>query len=173
MAATVNARIFTGASEGTGADAETGIKFNKEDTQTGTTAISKPSSTGTNYSWKKSLGLRVTAGGGSTSLSNRKIRWASAPSTGLTGFFKDGGATYAQATGSDFTDDTTGNATAPSTYTALSTTMQTWDATSEAATDSDRNGNFVLVVLGVGSNYAGGAGSAISLPNLELQYDEA
>lgn len=174
MAATVQARIFTGASEGTGASAEGGVVFNREDTATGTTAVPKPTATGTNYSWYKNLGLYVTAGGGSTSISNRKIRMATAPSTGLTLHFKDGTTTYTQAaSGNKPTDDAAANDATPSTYTAMTTSFQTWDAASAAATNTTRNGNFVKVIGGVANNYAGGAGAGIALPNLELQYDEA
>ena len=174
MAATVIIYISTGAGP-TNADAEaTGIKFNREDTPTGTAPIPKPTAAGTNYSWYKTLYLNVTAGGGTTSLSNRKIRFATSPSTGLTGFFKDGGDTYAQATsGNKPSDNGTTNDATPSTYTALTTSFQNYDTASEAATNSTRNGNYVLAVSGVSNNYAGGAGSAIALPNLELQYDEA
>lgn len=173
MAAVVNARYHSGASEGAGADAETGIKFNREDTQTGTTPVPKPTATGTAYSWLKTGSLRVTSGGGATSLSNRKTRVASAPTAGLKLHFKDGGDTYAQSTSGNMPADAGTDGAVPATFTEMSTTFQTWDATSEAATDSTRNGNLIIFVLGVDSTYAGGAGSAIALPNIELQYDEA
>lgn len=170
MAATVQARIFT---EGSGANAETGIVFNREDSQSGTTPVPKPTATGTNYSWYKNLALYVTAGGGSTSLSNRKARITASPAAGLLLCFKDGGATYVQATGSNKpADNTSANGAVPTGWTQLTTTFQTWDATSVAATNNARNGNFVQVLLGVDATYAGGAGSNIALPTLELQYDE-
>lgn len=174
MAATVKVYINTGAGP-TIADAEaTGIKFNREDTATGTTPIPKPTAAGTNYSWYKTLMLYVESGGGSTSLSNRGIRFATSPSTGLTGFFKDGSTTYTQATsGNKPADNGTTNDAAPATFTALTTSFQTWNAASAAATNTTRNGNYVQVVAGVSNNYAGGAGSAIALPNIETQYDEA
>lgn len=174
MAAVVKVYIATGAGPTT-ADAEaTGIKFNREDTAVGTTPIPKPTAAGTNYSWYKSLFLYVESGGGSTSLSNRKIRFATAPTTGLTADFKDGGATYTQATsGNKPADDGTTDGAVPATYTSLTTTFQNYDTASVAATNTTRNGNYVLVVGGVSNNYAGGAGSAVALPNIELQYDEA
>lgn len=173
MAATVQAQISTGATP-TVANAETGVAFGLADAQDASgSPILKPSGTGTNYSYYKTLHLQVTAGGGSTSISDRKIRFASTPTTGLYGFFKDGGTTYTQATGANKPADTTAsNGAVPSGYTALSTTFQTWDATSAAATTGQRNGNYVIVVVGVGGDYAGGAGSAIALPNIELQYLE-
>ena len=172
--ATVQARVFTGASEGTGASAEGGVKFNREDTASGTTPIPKPTATGTNYSWNKNLGLYVTGGGGSTAITNRKVALAAAAATGLTLHFKDGGATYAQATsGNKPTDDGAANGATPTGFTAMTTSYQTWDAASEAATDSDRNGNLVTVVLGVDNTYAGGASTNVTLPDISLQYDEA
>lgn len=174
MAATVQANYYSGASEGTGATAETGIKYNKEDTQTGTTPVTKPNIASTAYSWLKSLALRVTAGGGSTSISNRKIRIATALAAGLTLFFKDGGATYAQSTsGNAPADNGTTNDATPATFTAMTTTFQSWDAASAAAVNSARNGNLVLTAAGVSNLYVGGAGNAITLPNIEMQYDEA
>ena len=174
MAASTKINISTGAGP-TNADAEaTGIKFNREDTATGTTAVPKPTAAGTNYSFYKTLYLNVESGGGSTSISNRAIRYASSPSAGLTVFFKDGGDTYTQATsGNRPADNGTTNDATPATYTAMTTSFQNYDTASEAATNSTRNGNYVIVAAGVSNNYVGGAGSAIALPNIELRYDEA
>lgn len=175
MAATIQARIATGASEGSGANAETGVKFSREDTQVGTTPIPKPTAAGTNYSWYKSLFLYVVSGGGSTSILNRKIRHATAPSAGLTLHFKPDIATYVQATsGNKPTDNATTDDATPSTYTLMSTTMQDFDTASAAATDSTRNGDIVQVVLGISSLWSvpGGALNAVALPSLELQFDE-
>jgi hypothetical protein len=173
MPATVQAQISTGATP-TVSNAETGIGFGLADAQDASAnRILKPAGTGTNYSYYKTLHLQVTAGGGSTSISDRKIRWATAPTTGLYGFFKDGGNSYTQASGSNKPADTTAsNGAVPSGYTALSTSFQTWDAQSAAATNGQRNGNYVVVVVGVGGDYADGAGT-ITLPDLELQYLES
>jgi hypothetical protein len=140
----------------------------------GTSPITKPTAAGTAYSWHKTLLLMVTGHGGATSLSDRKIRFDTAAQTGLYGFFKDGADTYTQATsGNKPADDVTTDGAVPSTWTAISTTFQTWDAASEAAVNSTRNGNFVQVLVGVGSNYAAGAGASIALPDLQLQYLES
>lgn len=172
MAAVVQAQQGTSTGP-TLANAEGGCKFTKDDAiNSGTTPVNIPSSTGTNYSWKKSFALVVTSGGGSTSLSNRKVKWATSPTTGLHAYFHDQ-PTYAQAAGGDFTDDVTSNNKVPTNYTEITTTAQTWHAGSSAATNSTRNGDYVEVVAGCGSDYAGGAGSAIALPNIQLQYDEA
>ena len=174
MAAVTKINISTSTGP-TNADAEaTGIVYSREDTPTGTTPIPKPSTAGTNFSWYKNLYLNVVSGGGTTSISNRKLSLASSPATGLGLFFKDGTNTYTQAaSGNKPTDDGAADGATPSTYTALTTTPQTYDAASAAATNSTRNGNYAKVVLGVSSTYAGGAGAAITLPNLTLTYDEA
>jgi hypothetical protein len=172
MAAVVQVQQGTGAGP-TLANAEGGVKFTKDDAiNSGTTPINIPTSLGTNYSWKKSFALVVTSGGGSTSLSNRKILWGSSPTTGLHAYFHDQ-PTYAQAAGGDFTDDATSNNKVPTNYTEITTSAQTWHAGSAAATNSTRNGDWVETVFGCGSDYTGGAGSAIALPDLKYQYDEA
>ena len=171
MASTVRISYFgPGATEQAGTTAETGFKFNREDTLSGTTAtIAVPSSTGTGFSWHKPLGLEVTATD-STNISNRKVYMGSAASTGLQLFFKQS-ASYVQAalaaaaTGS--------NGSTPAGYTLLSTTPQTYDSGSDSAGSTGRSGDFCFVALGVDNTYAGGAGSAIVLPDLKMQYDEA
>lgn len=170
--ATLQARIFVGASEGTGATAETGIKFNRDDTATGTTApIPKPVATGTAFSWPKNLGLYVTAGGGSTTISNRRVRMSAAAATGLALWWK-AAAAYAQATAVAAADSGT-NGSTPATYTSMTTSDQVWQAAGVAATTSARNGDLVVTALGVANNYVGGAGTAVALPDIILTYDEA
>jgi hypothetical protein len=171
MAAVVQAQISVGSGPTT-SSAEGGITFGRDDNVTSTAPIPKPTATGTAYSWAKSLLLMVTSGGGSTSISDRQIKLGSSPNTGIYPFFKDGGASYAQATTVLAADSGTQGAT-PSTWTALTTSPQTWHAASVAAVNSTRNGNYVLVGLGVGDNYAGGASSAAAVPDLVLSYTEA
>jgi len=172
MPATLQAQVVTGATP-TAANAETGIGFGLADAvDAGTSPVTKPNTAGTNYSYYKTFQLAVTATA-ATSISDRKIRFATSPATGIFGFFKDGGATYTQATSANKpADNTTTDGATPATYTALSTTFQTWDATSVSAGTTGKNGNYVLVVVGVSSTYTGGAGAAIALPNIELQYTE-
>src|SRR5690348_6225523 len=109
MAATVQATHYNGAGptannvdNGSGGTAPV---FGLDDSIQSTAKITIPNATGTNYSWYKALALLVTAGGGSTSISNRKVKWASTPTTGLYGFFKavgtDAGGAYAQASGAN------------------------------------------------------------------------
>jgi hypothetical protein len=95
-AATVLAELGTTATP-TWATAEGGLKWNREDTLTGTTPVPVPVATGTNYSWLKSLALRVTVAG-TTAITNRRISLATSPATGLTFSWKDVAvASYAQS----------------------------------------------------------------------------
>ncbi|GEM_PF-7060248 len=172
MAATVRASYYgASATEPAGVTAETGIKMNREDTQSGTTAIPVPTTTGTNYSWIKQIALEVTATA-ATNISNRKISQASTPATGLAYFFK-AAASYTQASSANMPAASGSNGATPTGYTAMSGTGQVFDSTSVSAGSTGRNGGFCVLVLGVDNTYTGGAGSAIALPNLLLQYDEA
>ncbi len=161
----------TGPTDGS---AEGGIIFGRDDSVGSTTPVPKPNASGTNYSWYKMLSLKVTSGGGSTSLLNRKVRWATAPTTGLTGdFLTTAPSAYTQATsGNKPTDDASVNDAAPTGYTQLSTSFQTYDSATVAATNSTKNGKFCQTIAGISNLYLGGAGSSIALPNIELQYDE-
>ena len=170
MASTLRASIWTGASP-TAASAEGGIKFNREDSASGTTAIPIPTSTGTNFSWHKNLGLEVTSDG-STTISNKRIHRGSAPTTGLELSFVANSA-YLQSAAAD-SDSGSAGAT-PTGYTDLTTSAQVYDAGSDASSSGAGNvcGDYVRVALAVSSTYAGGAGSAIALPDIVLTYDEA
>ena len=178
-AATVQAQIATGAGP-TLTNAETGIVYNRVDTQTGTTPIPVPTATGNKYSWLKYLALVVTVTG-TTNISNRKIGWATSPATGLQGLWFNQ-ATYTQANttqgnaaGNYPADDVAANGTVPSgiAWTGMTTTPALWDNTSTATSSAARNGNYVQTCLQVSNAYVGGAGSAIALPNISLVYDEA
>lgn len=171
-AATVQARIGTGASV-SWANAETGITFNREDSQSGTTPIPIPTTTGTNYSWIKNLVLYVT-GTGTTTISNRTIAMASSPSTGLNLHFKDVAvASYAQAAAGNMPGASGSNGATPSGYTKMTTSAQQWDNTSVATSSTGTNGDMVVTTLGVDNLFTGGPGNATALPNLSLSYDEA
>lgn len=174
MAAVVQATLTNGASTGTDQSAESGIGFGLDDAVTATTSVQKPTAAGTNRSWYKMLSLKVLSGGGATSLLNRKIRFATAPTTGLTGYFlTTAPSAYTQATGANKpADDASVNDSTPAGYTALSTTFQTYDSATVAATNATKNGKFAQVATGVSNNYAGGANVATPLPNIELSYDE-
>lgn len=172
MGATVRASIATGVGP-TLASAASGIKFNREDTQSGASApVPVPTTTGTNFAWVKQLLLEVIAPD-ATSLSNRKVLLSGVASAGLVLWFKDGTATYVQPASDNKPTDSGANGATPAGYTACSTSAQTWDPAIVSAGSAGRNGNFITVVLGVDFRYVGGAGSAITLPELKLQYDEA
>lgn len=173
MAATVQVWTATGAANAIQlSSAETGFTFGRNDAVIASTAIPRPDTTGTAYSFAKTLLLQVTAVSGGTSLSNRRIRLESAPATGVYLFFRSIGATYTQATAAVSADYVGTNGYIPNGWTLLSTTFQTWDAASATAVASQRNGAYVQVAIGIGQNYLGGAGAAIAIPNLVVQYDE-
>src|SRR5690606_30938453 len=146
MAATVRVSYASGAGP-TLANAETGIKWNREETLAGETApVPVPTSTGTNYSWPKPLCLEVTTAD-TTSISNRRIRASASPATGLSLWYRDDGTTY-QRGNSALTDNASTNNAAPAGFTALPTTDVVYDASPITAT-AGRNGDFVPFALGV------------------------
>jgi hypothetical protein len=171
MAATVRASIATGAGP-TLASAEGGAKYNREDSLAGTSSpIPRPTATGTAFSYRKTFCLEVT-GTDTTSISNRKIHFAAGITTGLAMWYIDLGDTYTQAAAAADTDSGSNGAT-PSGYTAMPTSATLFDSGSDVTSGAGRSGDYVGVALGVSNNYAGGAGSAISLPTLTLTYDES
>lgn len=172
MAATVEFRYFSGASIGSGASAESGFKFNREDTISGTTPVPIPTATGTNYSFYKVMGLYVTATGGT--LSNYTIKANSAQPTGIYLYFKAvAAASYVQAaTGNQVAAGGT-NGAVPATYTLMTTTAQQWDATGASAGTTGQKGLTVWLLLGVGYDYVSGGNSNLALSNMTVTYDEA
>jgi hypothetical protein len=172
VAATVRISFYGGAaSEPAGANAEGGFKYNRADSQSGTTAIPKPTSTGTAFSFVKQLALEVT-GAFASAISDRGIRIGSSLTSGLTlGFL--GHATYLDQTGGGGQGSDSGsNGAVPSGYAAVTTSNQTYHSNSASANSTGRNGNFCRLVLGVDNTYAGGAGSAIAVPDHIIQYTE-
>lgn len=171
-AATVQGQLGTGATV-SWANAEGGIVFNLNDTINGTTPIAIPTSTGTNFSWIKNLVLYVTATG-TTNMSNRNIYMASSPSTGLQLFWKAVAvASYAQAASGNRPASSGSNGATPSGYTLMTTSPVQYDNTSISTGSTGPNGSMAVCVIGCDNTYVGGAGSAVSLPSIKLQYDEA
>lgn len=183
MAATVRADYYGGsAGEPAGVSAETGIVYSLSDAQapaSGTAPISKPAGAGTAFSYIMLLALNVTASA-ATSLFNRTIAFGSVVTSGSTVFFADQ-PTYRQPSGGNHPapDGSDGPATpspagggAPGSYAEITTTPQGWDASSVSAGVTGRNGDFVELVFGVDSTYAGGSGRE-TLPDHSLAYDEA
>lgn len=172
----MKAYLSTGATEATArASAETGIKFNRVDSQSGTTAIPIPTATGTNYSYAKSMYLYCdSATGAGTSISAKQVNLNGAPATGLAVVYKDVTDTYAQATAVLASDAVGGSPPAtPATYTAMTTTPVTYDAAADTSTNATRCGDILQIGLAVGSNYAGGGGSAQTVPSIIFTYVES
>jgi len=171
-AATVQGQGGTGSSV-SWANAEGGIVFDLADSLTSTTPISIPTSTGTNFSWIKNLVLAVT-GTGTTTMSNRNIYMSTSTSTGLALFWKAVAvASYAQAASGNRPASSGSNGATPAGYTLMTTSPVQYDNTSVATSGTGPNGSMAVCVIGVDFSYSGGAGSAISLPSIKLQYDEA
>ena len=171
-AATVQGQFGNGGSV-SWANAETGAKFNRDDTLSGTTPIPIPTATGENYSWIKHFVLAVT-GAGTTTMSNRNIYQSTSAATGLFLYFVAqavGG--YVQASGATKPADVGTNGTTPATYTLMTTSPQLYDNTGVATSGTGPNGSMVNCLLGVDHTFVGGPGNATALPSLILQYDEA
>ncbi len=170
MPAAVRASIQTGAAATpTIASAETGIKWNREDTQNGTTPIPIPPAAGTEYSFAKWLFLEVTTTS-TTAISNRRVQLAAAPAAGLTQSFV-ATDTYAQETAAIAAAGT--NDAVPTGFTAFGTTAVVYDNTSVGTGTLGRNGLFARTLLGVSALFTGGAGNATAMPDLRLVFDEA
>lgn len=181
-AAVVQAQFGNGGSVAW-ANAETGIKFNADDTQVGTTApIQVPTATGTNFSWLKHLALFVTTTG-TTNMSNRRVSLSVAEATGLSLWWRTlAVGSYVQSTGTlgaaegnrpAATGTNTGPPVGATTFTRATTSLVVYDASSIATSSSAVNGLMCIMCLGVDNLYVGGAGNAIALPNIILTYDEA
>ena len=158
-------------------NAESGIKFTQDQTVNGGSPpvpIPIPTATGTNYSYIKQLALAVTAGGGTTSLLNRRVAIAASPTlpTGIAMYFK-GTGTYANDTSGNSPAGVGTNGAVPSTYSAVTTSNQVYDSSTVACGTGypARNGEFCVLVLGVDNTFTGGAGQ-LALPNVLLVYDE-
>ena len=171
-AATCQGQIGTGASV-SWANAETGAKFNREDTLAGTTPIPIPTTTGTNFSWIKNFVLAVTVAG-TTNITNRRISMSGATSTGLQLFWKAVAvASYVQATSGSKPADSGSNGATPAGYTLMTTSAVQYDNTSVATSSTGPNGSMAVCDFGVDNTYTLGAGNAIALPSLVITYDEA
>jgi hypothetical protein len=170
-AATTQVQYFGGSpSLPAGANAETGIVWSREDTQTGTTAVPVPVLTATNYSWWKNLALVVTVTG-TTHITNRRLVLAATPTTGLTMSYR--AASYVQPTVANQIAAGVTNGAVPAGFTALSTSSSQYDNTSVSTGSTGVNGSMLQLVLGADASYAGGYGTSIGLSLLALLYDES
>lgn len=138
---------------------------------------------GTNFSWPKAIALSVdtVSSNPTTIINNRKIALdsnAAAP-TGVALYWAARDS-YSQATATLAAADNERTATVGATPTAtswtdwvaLSTTFATYDSADAAGSTSGKNGKYVYLILGVSSSYTGGPNSAVTLPNIKIQYDE-
>lgn len=174
MAATVRASIWTGSSP-TAANAESGIKFNRSESQTDTTTpVPKPTSAnGTNYSWPKVLALEITGADAATTLSNRRIHRASSPAAGITMWYKDDNDTYNRPTTVAAADNASADDATPAGYSAMPSSATQFDAGADSAGATGRSGDYVSVAVGISTLYTGGGSTNVTLPNIVLTYDES
>jgi hypothetical protein len=171
--ATCQAQIGTGASV-SWANAEGGICFDLADSATDTTTpIPVPTSTGTVFSYIKNLVLAVTIAG-TTTISNRNIYMSGATATGLALFWEAVAvASYAQATSGNRPASSGSNGATPAGFTAMTTSAAVYDSAAVASSGTGPNGKIAVVCLSCDHTYVGGAGTAIALPSILVQYDEA
>lgn len=158
-AATCQAQIGTGGSV-TWATAETGIKFNRDSTQSGTTPIPIPTATGTNFAWLKQLVLAVT-GAGTTNITNRNVSMSGAAATGLgLWYIALAVASYAQSAVGNLPAATAGNGGTPlvntypasGPYVAMTTSPVQYDNASVATSGTGPNGKMLVCTMGVDYN---------------------
>lgn len=173
-AATLRADFYgASATLPAGITAESGVAYSLDDARSGTTAIAIPSTTGTNYSWYKYLGLDVT-GTGTTNLTNRTVDSSGSLTTGLFLFWQaTASGSYVQPASGNKPADSGSNGHTPSGYTLMTTSPAQYDNASVATSSTGLNGKLIQTAFGVDNTYTGGAGSAISTLNLLVSYDEA
>jgi hypothetical protein len=181
MAATLTANYYNGGSEGAGTDATTGMRFNREDTQMGTSGTIPIPTTSPNtvYSWYKNIALAVTNADGAVTITNRSVKLGTNVSlpTGAFLYFLSTG-TYRQASAGTAPPSMASNGAVPTdpngdgTYAAMTLNAQAYDGAGASAGSTGRNGNFCRMVFGLDARYTGGAG-ALTLPNIIMGYDEA
>lgn len=156
----------------------TGLCLNRADTRSGTSEpIPIPTSTsGTNYSYPKYLGLEVVTTG-TTSIENRQVARSSAAPAGILLYWATSSSFVTPAAvigvANTSADDVDPDG-ATTNWTALTTTYVAY-STASATTVAGLSGKYAKIGIGVSSTgtYTGGPGSAIALPDLLFQYDEA
>lgn len=173
MPMTVQIDIATGA--GPSFASASSVKWNQEDTASGTTAIPTPTATGTNFSYVKSFQINITATG-SLTMTNVKVgKVASETTTGTKLWHTTEHASYVQAAAAPgATGDN--NATAPNINSGsaeaampLIGSASVYSAGGHSTTG--RKGNFVEVCLGVDATNTT-AGGSVATPTLRWQWTE-
>lgn len=177
--ATVRISIWTGSSAGSGASAESGMVMGKSDALDSNAApVTIPSSTGTNFSWYKNLGLECTANAGND-IDNRRVHYvetggggtADLP-TGMT-YHYNAQASYVQST-TPAADSGSDSAT-PAGYTDMTGSAVAYDNSNPVTTvaDGSVNGDYLRFCIGIDSSYASGPGAGVQGPDLRITYDES
>lgn len=171
---TVVIDILTGA--GPTVTAISSFKFNRDDTATGTTAgIPTPASTGTKFSWVKSLQIEITATGGLT-MTNVMVGKATSESVGGTKLWRvTSHAAYTQAT-TNPADTADNNVTGPTLNGAVATALELITAppssyASGPFNTTGRKGNIVELVAGI-DNTNLNSGVAVASPTIRFKWTE-
>lgn len=176
MAMTVAISSLVGATPTASDIGATTSKFNRVDTLTGTTAIPTPTSTGTNFSFVKSMQINITATG-SLTMTNAKVEKVTSESTTGTKIWHYTGhavGSYVQATAAP-TATGDNNSTAPTLNSGTATAMPGLGSGSTYAaggfSSTGRVGNLVEVALGVDSTNTT-AGTTVAVPTLRWTWTE-
>lgn len=158
------------------------VSFSRADAYNDTASpITIPAAGARRFSYLRYLALYCSANPGTT-LSNLRVFLASALAAGLSAHFLTGGqATYTQNNGTQGTaagnypaDDAVTSGTAPTGYTAMTTSPQVYDATGGVTTLNAKAGKYCQVVVAVdGTNYTGGGNASTPISNITLEYDES
>lgn len=153
-----------------------GFLFNREDTRVGTTAIPKPTATGTNFSWVKTFQIEVTVHDSKTMTNVRVGKVTNEADTGTKIWQNVANASYTQAASPPgATGDN--NVTGPTINGDASTAMEliTVPPAPYAAgpyTTNAKHGNMVELALGVDVTNTQ-PGTNRTMPSLRWTWSEA
>lgn len=176
MAMTTQILLYTGAGPSTAAT--TAVKWNRVDSEAGTTVIPTPTATGTNFSFVKSFRMDITATGSlsMTDLKIGKVATETTTGTKLWHTTEHAVGAYVQATvAPGATGDN--NATAPdinsgSAEAALPLIGSAGVYSAGPHSSIATVGNLVEITLGVDATNTT-AGSAVATPTLRWQWTES
>jgi hypothetical protein len=174
MAMSVQVDGLTGAGPTT--TAITSFKFNRDDTLTGTTAgIPTPSTTGTKFSWVKSLQIEITATGGLTMTNVLVGKTANETITGSKLWRVTSHSSYTQAT-VEPSDTGDNNVTGPTLNGAVASALELITAPPSAYAagpfnTTGRKGNIVELAAGI-DNTNVTSGTAVASPTIRFKWSE-
>lgn len=155
----------------------TSFKFNRDDTQAGTTAgIPTPASTGTKFSFVKSLQIEITATGGLTMTNILVGKVANETVTGSKIWRNTSNAAYTQAVAAP-ADGPDNNTTPPTINGDVGTALELITAPPAAYeagpfNTTGRKGNIVELVAGI-DNTNVVSGTAVASPTIRFKWTEA